>query len=137
MVGRPGIGSYALFPAEGAQALRMLEAGTPLSGVAAWYEQTCGSALDVDDDLGAGRAFGEFNCGRDALEARPIDDGAHEITEIGDISDADLGDEGAEVLPELRPQGLGNINSRSGRAFLPLIFISAADDCGRERHRVG
>lgn len=49
MVGRPFIGSYALFPFEGAQALRMLEAGTPLSGVASWYEETCGSALDVDD----------------------------------------------------------------------------------------
>ncbi|HLJ98698.1 MAG TPA: hypothetical protein VKU39_02190 [Streptosporangiaceae bacterium] len=51
MVGRPDIGSYALFPAEGAEALRMLGAGTPMPAVAAWYERTCGSALDVDDFL--------------------------------------------------------------------------------------
>lgn len=51
MVGRPDIGSYALFPAEGAEALGMLEAGTPMSAVAAWYEQTCGSSLDVADFL--------------------------------------------------------------------------------------
>lgn len=51
MIGRPDIGSYALFPAEGAQALRLLGAGTPLSGVAAWYQQTCGTPLDVDDFL--------------------------------------------------------------------------------------
>jgi hypothetical protein len=49
MVGRPDIGSYALFPAEGAEALRLLDSGTPISGVAAWYEQTCGTSLDVDD----------------------------------------------------------------------------------------
>lgn len=53
MVGRPDIGSYALFPEEGAEALRLLGAGTPMSGVAAWYEQTCGTSLDVDDFLAA------------------------------------------------------------------------------------
>jgi hypothetical protein len=51
MVGRPDIGSYAVFPVEGAEALRMLDAGTPVSEVAAWYQETCGSALDVDDFL--------------------------------------------------------------------------------------
>jgi hypothetical protein len=53
MVGRPDIGSYALFPEEGAQALRMLDAGLPVSGVASWYEQTCGEPLDTDDFLAA------------------------------------------------------------------------------------
>jgi len=51
MVGRPDIGSYALFPSEGAEALRLLDAGMPMSGVAAWYQQTCGTSLDVDDFL--------------------------------------------------------------------------------------
>ena len=32
MVGRPDICSYAVFPAEGAEALRLLDAGTPVSG---------------------------------------------------------------------------------------------------------
>jgi hypothetical protein len=53
MVGRPDIGSYALFPREGAQALRMLDAGSPVSAVAEWYEQACGEILDVADFLSA------------------------------------------------------------------------------------
>jgi hypothetical protein len=53
MVGRPDTGSYALFPAEGAQALRLLESGRPISEVATWYADTCGETLDVDDFLEA------------------------------------------------------------------------------------
>lgn len=49
MVGRLDIGSYALFPSEGAETLRMLDAGTPLAEVAAWYEQVRGTPLDFDD----------------------------------------------------------------------------------------
>jgi hypothetical protein len=65
MVGRPDTGSYAVFPEEGAQALRMLADGTPLPEVSAWWEHTCGMPLDVDDflemmaDLGFLRADGE------------------------------------------------------------------------------
>ena len=51
MVGRPDIGSYAVFPVEGAEVLRLLDAGTPVPEVAAWYQETCGSELDVDDFL--------------------------------------------------------------------------------------
>jgi hypothetical protein len=51
MVGRPDICSYAVFPAEGAEALRLLDAGTPVPEVAAWYQETCGSSLDVEDFL--------------------------------------------------------------------------------------
>jgi hypothetical protein len=51
MIGRPDIGSYALFPAEGAQALQLLDAGTPVSSVSAWYRQKYGAPLDVDDFL--------------------------------------------------------------------------------------
>lgn len=51
MVGRPDTGSYAVFPPEGAQALRLLDAGTPVSGVADWYRETSGASLDVDDFL--------------------------------------------------------------------------------------
>ncbi|WP_034090851.1 hypothetical protein [Streptacidiphilus albus] len=52
MVGRPETGSYAVFPEEGAQALRMLGAGTPVSTMAEWYQQACGEQLDVEDFLG-------------------------------------------------------------------------------------
>jgi hypothetical protein len=65
MVGRPDIGSYALFPVEGAEALRRLDAGQTLSTVADWYERASGETLDVADflaalaDLGFLRADGE------------------------------------------------------------------------------
>lgn len=55
-VGRPDTGSYAVFPEDGAEALRLLDAGVPLPSVAAWYEQAYGSTLDVDDFLEIGRA---------------------------------------------------------------------------------
>jgi hypothetical protein len=51
MVGRPDIGSYALFPREGAEALRRLDSGIPLPEVARWYEEASGDPLDVDDFL--------------------------------------------------------------------------------------
>jgi hypothetical protein len=53
MVGRPDIGSYALFPADGAEALRRLDSGMPVSDVAAWYEHASGTSLDVEDFLAA------------------------------------------------------------------------------------
>ena len=69
MVGRPDTASYAVFPEEGAEALRMLESGMPLDGVAEWYEQVAGEPLDVEDflevlqELGFLRADGEDDAG--------------------------------------------------------------------------
>jgi len=51
MVGRPDIGSYALFPPEGAETLRRLDTGAPVAEVAAWYEREYGDPLDFDDFL--------------------------------------------------------------------------------------
>ena len=51
MVGRPDTASYALFPEEGAEALRLLASGMPVADMAAWYEQTAGMPLDVEDFL--------------------------------------------------------------------------------------
>lgn len=51
MVGRPATGSYALFPAEGAQTLRMLAGGASVAETSAWYERTYGSPLDFEDFL--------------------------------------------------------------------------------------
>jgi hypothetical protein len=49
MVGRPDTGSYAVFPAEGADLLRSLEAGGTLeAGAQRWHEQT-GELLDTAD----------------------------------------------------------------------------------------
>ena len=51
MIGRPDTGSYALFPAEGAEALCEIEAGRPLAEVVAGYEKRSGETLDVADFL--------------------------------------------------------------------------------------
>jgi hypothetical protein len=51
MIGRPDTASYAVFPEEGAEVLRMLDSGVPLPEVADWYERTAGEPLDVDDFL--------------------------------------------------------------------------------------
>ena len=53
MVGRPDIGSYAVFPEEGARALRLLDDGKSVSEVADWYERARGETLDVEDFLEA------------------------------------------------------------------------------------
>lgn len=51
MVGRPDTGSYAVFPLEGADLLRALEAGAHLeAAVRDWCDKT-GETLDVDDFL--------------------------------------------------------------------------------------
>ena len=52
-VGRPDIVSYAVFPEEGAQALRMLDEGATVGAVAEWYERACGEPLDMADFLEA------------------------------------------------------------------------------------
>lgn len=58
MIGRPDIASYALFPEEGAQMLRMLGSGVPIGEAAAWFEEASGTALDVDDFLDTINEFG-------------------------------------------------------------------------------
>lgn len=73
MVGRPDIGSYALFPIEGAEVLRLLDRGAPVHDVASWYEQTCGERLDINDflttldDLKFLRAEGEEKTTQDKI----------------------------------------------------------------------
>ncbi|MEW2522684.1 hypothetical protein [Actinacidiphila alni] len=51
MIGRPDTASYAVFPEEGAEVLRMLAAGATLAEAAAWYTEAAGETLDVDDFL--------------------------------------------------------------------------------------
>jgi hypothetical protein len=52
MVGRPDTGSYGVFPPEGADLLRALEAGTTLEAGAQQWQDRTGEILDVDDFLG-------------------------------------------------------------------------------------
>jgi hypothetical protein len=49
VVGRLATGSYAVFPADGAELLRRLAAGMPLNQASAWYEQRFGEPVDVGD----------------------------------------------------------------------------------------
>jgi hypothetical protein len=49
VVGRLNTGSYAVFPADGAELLRRLGEGMPLSQASAWYEHNFGEPVDVDE----------------------------------------------------------------------------------------
>ena len=51
IVGRPDVGSYAVFPEDGAHALRLLDEGKSISEVVEWYEHATGETLDVEDFL--------------------------------------------------------------------------------------
>jgi hypothetical protein len=49
VVGRLNTGSYAVFPADGAELLRRLGEGMPLSQASVWYERNFGEPVDVDE----------------------------------------------------------------------------------------
>jgi hypothetical protein len=49
LVGRPGTDSYAVLPPDGAEALKRMTRGDAPGEVAAWYEETHGQLLDIDD----------------------------------------------------------------------------------------
>jgi hypothetical protein len=49
VVGRLDTGSYAVFPADGAELLRRIGEGMPLSLASAWYEDSFGEPVDVDE----------------------------------------------------------------------------------------
>ncbi|GGW32249.1 hypothetical protein GCM10010503_05020 [Streptomyces lucensis JCM 4490] len=50
-VGRADIDSYGLFPPDGAELLRRLEAGTPPNAAARWYTEQYGEQLDMAEFL--------------------------------------------------------------------------------------
>ncbi|MHB9755395.1 hypothetical protein ACYBSK_13590 [Streptomyces sp. BYX5S] len=72
MVGRPDTGSYAVFPEEGAQALRMFDDGRSVTEVADWYERTCGDPLDMDDFLETLAELGFLHTGDPVAEERRV-----------------------------------------------------------------
>jgi hypothetical protein len=70
LVGRPDTGSYGVFPPEGADLLRSLEAGATLESAARqWHERT-GQTLDMADFLGIIEDLG-FVVGEDDVRAEP------------------------------------------------------------------
>ncbi|MHC5257988.1 hypothetical protein ACYSUO_08890 [Streptomyces sp. UC4497] len=72
MVGRPDIDSYAVFPEEGAQALRMFADGASVGEVADWYQRTCGDPLDMDDFLETLADLGFLHTGEPVVEQRRV-----------------------------------------------------------------
>lgn len=49
VIGRPDIDSYGVFPPDGAELVRQLQSGRTLPESAAWYEQTYGERVDLDE----------------------------------------------------------------------------------------
>ncbi|MDQ1652955.1 MAG: hypothetical protein QOI35_2155 [Cryptosporangiaceae bacterium] len=73
MTGRPDTGSYAWFPAEGAELLRRLAAGTPVADAVRWYEEASESELDVADFLDTIGELGfVLGDGEDPAPASPV-----------------------------------------------------------------
>ncbi|MFD0526180.1 hypothetical protein ACFQ1I_01250 [Kitasatospora arboriphila] len=58
LVGRLDTGSYAVFPADGAELLQRLAEGMPLDRAAEWYEETFEEPVDVEDFLETIRELG-------------------------------------------------------------------------------
>ncbi|HEY5832356.1 hypothetical protein [Streptomyces sp.] len=58
VVGRLDTGSYAVFPADGAELLKRLADGLPLREAAEWYESTFSEPVDVDDFVSTLRELG-------------------------------------------------------------------------------
>ncbi len=72
-VGRADIDSYAVLPADGAALLRRLEAGLTPEAAAAWYQETYGDAVDMDDFLAGLRELGFVREGDEpAAVAAPV-----------------------------------------------------------------
>ncbi|MFF7296448.1 hypothetical protein [Streptomyces sp. NPDC008265] len=57
-IGRPDTDSYGIFPVDGAQLVRRLEAGATPSQAADWYAAEYGEQVDVEDIIGALRELG-------------------------------------------------------------------------------
>jgi hypothetical protein len=49
VIGRPDIDSYGVFPPDGAELVRQLQAGRTVPQAAAWYEQSYGERVDLDE----------------------------------------------------------------------------------------
>ncbi|MET9121176.1 hypothetical protein [Streptomyces sp. NPDC004528] len=71
VVGRLDTGSYAVFPADGAQLLQRLMGGMPPAAAADWYEATFGEEADLQDFLDTLRELGFVSEGDRTEPAAP------------------------------------------------------------------
>ena len=136
MVGRPDTASYAMFPEEGAEALRMLASGMPVADMAVWFEQATGTPLDVEDFL---EVLGElgFLLGEDESE-EPADKpvrwqrlgkwvysapawAIYAALVVGGLA-------AMAVHPDLRPS-YRNVFFTSYVSVVPIVMLAAAMSC--------
>ncbi|MFC4033492.1 hypothetical protein ACFO3J_18685 [Streptomyces polygonati] len=69
LIGRPEIESFALFPPDGAELVRRLQAGDTVAQAARWYRTAYGEDADLDDVVEALRSLG-FVRTEDEAEAK-------------------------------------------------------------------
>ncbi|MFI9650629.1 hypothetical protein ACIHAA_30720 [Streptomyces sp. NPDC052040] len=68
VVGRLDTGSYAVFPSDGAELLKQLAQGMPLSAAADWYESVFDEPVDLDDFVATLEELGFVREGREGEE---------------------------------------------------------------------
>ena len=69
VVGRLSTGSYAVFPADGAELLRRIGEGMPLGQASAWYEGSFGEPVRPRTPTCSGRCAGEAAT---SVSSRPL-----------------------------------------------------------------
>ena len=111
VIGRRDIDSFAYFPPDGAALVRQLGDGRSPAQAAAWYSETYGERIDIDEIVAT-------------------------LRELGFVRDADAVDD-ADGRPAadrpLRRQGLGRaVFSPLARALYAIAFAAAAVACLRD-----
>ncbi|MEV6025948.1 hypothetical protein [Streptomyces sp. NPDC052036] len=71
VVGRLDTGSYAVFPTDGAELLKRLAQGMPLSAAADWYASAFDEAVDLDDFVATLRELGFVREGEEQPQGPP------------------------------------------------------------------
>lgn len=83
--------------------------------------------LAAGDELNLPVRLGLVNGARELLEGGGVDDGTAEVGVVPRLSDRNLLDLGHELLLELGPDGLGDVEAGGGAALLALELKGAAD----------
>jgi hypothetical protein len=83
--------------------------------------------LATNDELEVLVALGLIDSTRELLERSLMDDGTHEVEVLGGVANLDGLNLGDELLLELGPYGLGDVESGSSTALLALELKSTTD----------
>ena len=93
--------------------------------------------LAPGDHLGVGAGRRPVDVAADRIEAPPVDDRAHEVSEVRGIPHPQGVGLRGQVVADLPPHGGGNVGPGRRRALLPLVLEGTAHDRGPERGGVG